>query len=116
MSLFEFTVSERNVQRQILRYLATVDVFAWRANSGSMTLEGSNGNRRHVRFASVQGLADIIGMLPNGRFLAIECKRRGGKVSVKQQAFIDCVNAHGGLAFVADNLDTVIEALRKATE
>jgi len=56
------------------------------------------------------GVSDIIGCY-HGRFMAIEVKAPSGKISEAQQAFIDSVNAAGGLAFVARSVDDVIECL-----
>ncbi len=98
---------ERDVQSAVLTYLKLCQSVAWaqRMNTGQATFETTHG-RRHVRFAFV-GCADIIGQLKNGRFLAIEVKRPGGKPTPDQQAFIDMVNRHGGVAFVADCVATV---------
>ena len=59
---------------------------------------------------SVKGLPDLIGCF-GGRFLAIEVKRKNGKVSPEQEAMIARINRAGGLAFVARDLETVIEKL-----
>ena len=59
---------------------------------------------------SVKGLPDLIGCF-GGRFLAIEVKRKSGKVSPEQEVMIDRINRAGGLAFVARDLETVIEQL-----
>ena len=59
---------------------------------------------------SVKGLPDLIGCF-QGKFLAIEVKRKSGKVSPEQEVMIDRINRAGGLAFVARDLETVIEQL-----
>ena len=59
---------------------------------------------------SVKGLPDLIGCF-GGRFLAIEVKRKSGKVSPEQEVMIARINRAGGLAFVARDLETVIEKL-----
>ena len=56
------------------------------------------------------GISDIIGCY-KGRMIAIELKAPRGIVSPAQQVFIDRVNEAGGIAFVAKDLDTVIEKL-----
>jgi len=56
------------------------------------------------------GVSDIIGCF-NGRFLAVEIKAPNGRVSEHQQAFIDRVNAAGGLGFIARSVDDVIIGL-----
>jgi len=62
-----------------------------------------------------RGVSDIIGCIPKqGRYLAIEVKRPGGKLTPEQQQFIDIINAVGGLAFVAHLVDEVIVRLPAA--
>ncbi|MDE2022406.1 MAG: VRR-NUC domain-containing protein, partial [Patescibacteria group bacterium] len=79
---------------------------AYRMNTGGM--QDAHGN--HVRFG-FPGSPDIHGMLKNGRALYVECKRRDTKPTPDQQAFLDRVNRHGGLAFVARSIDDVLLAL-----
>lgn len=57
--------------------------------------------------ANARGMPDLIGILPDGRFLAIEVKTAKGKVSDEQFKVIDEINQAGGLAFVARSLDDV---------
>ena len=63
--------------------------------------------------ANINGVSDILACSPEGRFTAIEVKRPGllRNVTKLQQVFIDRVNAAGGIAFAADNLNTVKEKL-----
>lgn len=58
-----------------------------------------------------KGVSDCLGLLSDGRFLAIEIKARYGKVSPEQEQFINDVNKSGGLAFVARSVQDVIEKL-----
>jgi len=60
-----------------------------------------------------KGVADIIGCLPNGRFLAVEVKAEKGRVSEHQEQFIKDVNRAGGLGFVARGISQVREQLAK---
>lgn len=46
-----------------------------------------------------------------GRFIAIEVKKPGGKLTEKQEQFLHDVRAAGGIAFVAYSVDEVIENL-----
>ena len=67
---------ERDVLSACLALLRLRRIFAWRQNSGAMRKPaGKSGSReRFIRFAGAAGVADIIGILPGGRFLAVECK------------------------------------------
>ena len=108
---------ETDLVREILQYLElrkkTGVGGAWRQNNGAATGE-SNGKRRFIRFTSMPGIADVIGILkPSGRMLAIEAKMPGNKPTEDQQNFLDLIDGSGGVAFVAWSLDDVISRLRK---
>lgn len=68
---------EGAVVRSCLDYLAVRGIMAWRNNSGATHTERKDGSRGFVRFGRV-GSADILGVLPGGRFLAVECKAPRG--------------------------------------
>ena len=99
--------SERQVLRDCLDLLLISPevAFAWRQNTGAARLEN-----RHVRF-SFRGCSDILGMLANGRFLAVECKATGERATADQQAFLDRVNKHGGLGICVDDPARLARAL-----
>lgn len=46
------------------------------------------------------GMSDFIGILKNGRFIAIETKSEKGKLTALQAKFLDEVKANHGHAFV----------------
>lgn len=96
--------TESEITASIRGVLKMVNVFHWKAWQGPMS--------------QPKGVSDIIGILPRGiaestggRFLAIEVKRPGGKVSPHQAQFIDRVNRMGGLGFVAYSAQDVIDRL-----
>jgi len=79
----------------IRQLLNSVGVFHWKNHGG---------------LGSAPGLPDICGVY-KGRAIAIELKAPRGVVSPAQQQFIDRINEAGGLAFVARDIETVIEKL-----
>jgi RecB family endonuclease NucS len=95
---------EAEIQKLILDYLTMRGIYHYRNNTG---------RRGGVSYGFV-GSADIIGILPNGRFLAIEVKRPGGVASFEQLEFLANIAKNGGVAFASDNLQTVIDHLSKA--
>lgn len=105
--------SESEIQAAILEYLEHCSsvAFAHRQNTGQTKYVDRHGEERWVRYGWV-GCSDILGMLTDGRFLAIECKSRAGRLSPEQSAFLDAVNAGGGLGIVARSVDDVIQAIR----
>jgi hypothetical protein len=101
---------ESAIQRAILDYLRSVGLEPWRNNTGATkTAHGS-----FVRYGKV-GSGDLFALLPpHGRLLSVEVKRPGRKPTDEQVAFMEAVNAAGGLAIVATSVDDVRDAL--ATE
>lgn len=67
--------------------------------------------RAQTGVGALNGVSDILGILPNGQFLAIEVKQRTGKVSSNQSYFLNKINENGGIAFVARSLEDVKEQL-----
>lgn len=108
---------EKAIQDQIYQWLVYNQALVIRVNSGAAVSDGPNQARRFIRFATWQvlgavaasaGVSDIL-CCYRGRFVAIECKAPGktGNVSELQAAFLAAVEAAGGVAIVADSLETV---------
>ncbi len=104
-------MTEHNVQLQILEYLALKGIYCWRNNSGMLR------DRRGipVRFGKV-GSADILGIAPDGRFLAIEVKTPQGKWGLQpaQENFLEEIRSRGGYAGVAtctEDVDRILGGL-----
>jgi hypothetical protein len=89
---------EQDTVRACLQLLQLRGIFAWRNNSGAFVL-GRARNRRFFR-AGTPGGSDILGVLPGGRFLAVEVKRPRGMPTPRQQMFLAAVEAAGGVAVV----------------
>lgn len=106
----EITPSEKQIQDCIMNYLLINGVFCWRNNTGATTYQNSQGRKRMVRYGKV-GSADILGLLKDGRFLAIEVKRPKGKLTKHQEIFLDRVIESNGIAFVATSIDDVMREL-----
>jgi hypothetical protein len=97
---------EGAVVKACLEYLQIRGVFAWRNNSGSLR----DKNNRPVYFGKT-GSADIIGILPGGHFICVECKAGKNKPSGKQVEFLRRVSEMGGAAILAWSVDDVIKGL-----
>ena len=95
---------EKEIQSAILEYLHARRIFCWKEHSAGIPIE--NGTR--FMPIGLKGKADILGVLPSGRFLAIEVKRPSGRLSPDQEDFLENINVNGGLAFVAKSIDDVI--------
>lgn len=107
---------ERDIQAAVLKYLAVDRRVGWRHrfNTGAKRFKGTDARgrptQRFVRFAFV-GCSDILGQLIDGRFLAVECKRKGEEPSSEQADFLARVERFGGVAIVARSVDDVKAAL-----
>ena len=60
---------------------------------------------------SGKGYADLHGMLPGGRYFALEVKRPGEEATPEQARFLDVVRAGGGIAAVVRDFAEVARAL-----
>ena len=105
--LHPWTLLEGDIQGQIIEYLRHEQargrvVWFERSNGG-----GGRVGARWVWFYRLyllgkepvsNGKADIVGMLPGGRFFALEVKQRGKKATADQREYLDAVAAGGGIA------------------
>ncbi len=104
--------SEAEIQREILRALPALGVFAWRNQSG-MLLGQHKGTRWAVRMGT-PGVSDIVGFrLSDGKVVCVECKRPGGRPTLAQAAFLTTVRRAGGIGIVATSAQEVMEALHR---
>jgi hypothetical protein len=104
---------EKDLVKGALQLLRSRGCFCWRANSGAIRVE--RGGRQHLyRFAGVEGLSDIVGVLPGGKFISVELKRAGNKATPHQAAFLAAVEAHGGVALLVSDLAALDLALAAA--
>lgn len=105
---------EADLLRDCLQWLQLHRVLCWRQNQGAIS-GVHNGKRRFLRFTSMSGVSDILGVLPpTGRMLAVECKLPGRQPTLEQAAFLDMVRQAGGVAICAHSLEELEQALRAA--
>ncbi|MFH1603891.1 MAG: hypothetical protein ABIH03_08290 [Pseudomonadota bacterium] len=96
--------------RGCLVYLCDIlGLFAWRNNTGAM--RGSyRGKPWFVHFGA-KGSGDILGILPNGRFMSIECKKPGETPTDDQEIWAERVRAAGGLPLTIYSLGELEDAM-----
>ncbi len=92
--------TENNVKNEVMDYLDSIGIYHWRNNTG---------RRGKVNYGRV-GSADIIGLLPNGRLLAVETKCKT-KQSKTQKEFQHNIEANNGLYILAFSLEDLINGL-----
>lgn len=108
--------SEAQIQKAVLQYLAHHPKVArvWRQNSGTFRERNRDGSFRYIRANTARGMADIMGLLTDGRTLAIEVKSATGRVSPDQAAFLESIASAGGIAGVCRSIDDAAALLEKA--
>ena len=110
--LKQMKIKETDLQKQICNWLNYQGHFCWRTNVGLAFYNAPSGKKRAFK-SGFKGLADIIGILRDGRFLAIECKVGYKKPTTEQQQFLGEINQRGGLAFWTTDLDRAIYLLKE---
>jgi hypothetical protein len=110
------TTPEGAVKTAICYYLLTqkgkVRIFWINASTG--IYDPSRGIFRANKSPfQIKGVADILGMLSNGRFLAIEVKSKKGRLSPEQKIFLEEINAGGGIGILARSVEDVECALKE---
>jgi hypothetical protein len=94
---------ERETTPEIIKWLNDNGIISWRQNSGSVRV-GS----RTINMGG-KGQPDIMGILPGGRFLAIENKSNGSKIEPEQVAWLEKARSQGAYCFIATSLEDVVD-------
>jgi hypothetical protein len=103
---------EKAVVKECLEYLNFMGIYAYRNNTGASEYQDKRtGKKRFVRYGK-PGASDIIGIMPGGRFIAVECKAAKGRLSEAQHEFLCQVERMGGLAIVARSVEDITKALK----
>jgi hypothetical protein len=100
---------ENRVKAEVLKYLMLRRIKACSNPSGAVRI-------RPGKFMSfgLKGSADILGFLPDGRFLVVEVKAPNGRLSAEQKQFLEKIGGLGGLAIVAPSYRDIEAALLEA--
>ena len=110
-------MAESTLVRQILLALSESGCTVWRQNTGvawageAQARPGGSmliGNARPLHAGLCRGSADIIGIAPGGRFLAIEVKSGRGRPTPEQITFRDAVLRAGGIAGIVWSVDEAL--------
>lgn len=98
-------ILEKHIQRDIMQYLRHKGWVVVKAPTSGIF----NKDRQTYIPLGQKGISDLLCCAPGGKFVAIEVKAEGGKLSDHQAVFLDEVRRAGGTAIVAYSLDKVIE-------
>jgi hypothetical protein len=99
---------EGRIKAACLWYLERRGIFAWNNPTGATQIAPN----RWIRFG-LKGSSDILGVLPGGRFMAIETKSKGGRLSSEQSAFLERIRGSGGVAVVVRSWQELDVVLRR---
>ena len=77
----------------------------WRQNSGTFQERNRDGSVRYIRANTQRGMSDIMGVLKDGRTLAIEVKSATGRMRPGQEAFLATIRQAGGVAGVCRSVE-----------
>jgi hypothetical protein len=106
-------MSERHIQTDILLALGgRPDLCTvWRNNTGKARPLSTPDV---VLTYGLEGSADILGLMADGRFLAVEVKSETGRQSEQQRRFEAMVTRHGGLYVLARSAAQALAAVEQA--
>jgi hypothetical protein len=104
--------SEAQIESQILLFLESKRIFAWKnVSNGYYDAKRKMFRRQQSRFA-INGASDIIAVT-KGQAIFIEVKAKTGVLSIDQARFIENVQNKGGaIAFVAKSVEDVYRLLK----
>jgi hypothetical protein len=77
----------------------------WRQNSGTFQERNRDGSVRYIRANTQRGMSDIMGVLKDGRTLAIEVKSATGRMRPGQEEFLATIRQAGGVAGVCRSVE-----------
>lgn len=113
---------ETKIQNRILLALSDAGCTVWRNETAGAWMgkqihrEGDQvtlTNARMMTFGLCVGSSDIIGITPEGLFLAVEVKTTKGRPTKEQLRFIDAVNDAGGVAGIARSVEEALDLIRR---
>lgn len=111
-------MKESDIQNSILELLRYQGIYAWRQGNHSVFDKSMKVYRTKSKY-EINGVSDILGVLSDGKFLAIEVKKneiQRRNAPKAQLDFISRVNELGGVGFFAINLDDVDKELESYYE
>jgi len=108
---------EKEIQKIVLRAVRAHPKVAWcgRINSGTAVAQNRDGTARFTRFNTIAGIADLIGQLKDGRFMAWEIKRNANSpITEQQMQFLNTVTVYRGVCGVVWSVEMALEILDRA--
>lgn len=104
---------EKGIENQILNYLSARGIYCFKIQTVGIYDSKRKAYRKSYNPYHRKGVSDILGVLPDGTFFAIEVKVDKTLLTEKtypskeQKEFIADINKNFGIAFVARNIEDV---------
>ena len=99
---------EREIQRAILIYLRARGCLVAVTDAGAAYCAGSFGAD-----TVPAGWPDITGLLPDGRFIGVECKAPTGRQSPAQKQMEESIRSRNGIYILARSIDDVAAVIEQ---
>lgn len=113
---------ETKLQRLIMLALSEAGCTIWRNETSGAWMgkqihkagdQVTLTNARMMTFGLCVGSSDLVGIAPDGRFLAVEVKTPKGRPTKEQLRFIEAVRNAGGIAGIARSVDEALDLIRR---
>lgn len=102
---------EKEIENDILRWLGLRNIYSWKVKTVG-TFDTKLGRFRKSSPLYKKGVSDILGILDDGTFLALEVKSKNGKATPEQKMFLDNITRRGGVAGLVRSVQDVENLLR----
>ena len=106
---------ERYVENQIFSFLKSLGIFCYKTDSVGIFDPTKRIYRSNKNPHRIKGVSDVIGILPGGKFFAIEVKRQNTDRTNIQIRVMSQIEAAGGVTGVARNridAEVILEIVR----
>lgn len=93
-----------------------VDCYFWYNASTGIFDPRTRRFRRNNSRHSIKGVSDILGLLEDGTFIAVEVKAPKGRATVEQKKFLEKINSMGGIGLLVFGVDDFKQKFKSALE
>jgi len=111
---------ETKIQNAIMLALSDAGCTVWRVDTAGAWVgriihqDGQQvtlTDARMIQAGLCKGGSDIIGIAPNGRFIAIEVKTKTGRATQQQTDFIEAVRNAGGISGICRSVADALQLI-----
>lgn len=107
-------VTESQLQKEVLRLLATRNVIHWRQSLGGVLQHVGEG-RVVLKSNPMTGFPDIAGITFSGQFWAMEIKTKTGRLSIEQSFWLTKLQRSNAIVAVVRSVEEAEAFIDKLT-